>query len=92
MGLLHDQGLGHFAAPLRRSLVEHAVCLASVADQPDSFESFIRSLQNETSKLRSASQRLGLSLENTDAVMAWAVSSDSLRHDRKLAFKHRSED
>lgn len=84
--------MGHYAAPIRRSLIEHAVCLAGVAEQPQSFESFIRALQRETAKHKAAAQRIGLELEGTDAVMAWETSDDTKQHDRKMAFKHRCED
>jgi len=89
---LHDAGLGSHAAPIRRSLIEHGICMAAIASEPESFEPFIRGLQRSTSKLKEAMGRVGVADERMDAVLAWETSEDTLKHDRKMAFKHRCED
>ena len=63
-----------------------------MAEHPESFDSFVRALQRETTKLKEASERVGLPLEYTDAVLSWEADPASKVHDRKLAFRHRCED
>jgi hypothetical protein len=83
---------GHFAAPTRRSLLEHAVCIAAIDKKPEAFESFIRSLQTSTTRLRDALTRVAIEpAAEMDAVLALETDPESKVHDRGLAAKHRFE-
>jgi len=89
---LHDGGLGHFAAPIRRMIVEHAISLAMVERDPAAFNAFIRGLQDQTRRIQSALAKIDVPTEaELQAILEWETDPDAKHYDRFQAVKHRCE-
>lgn len=92
MRQLHDAGLGHYAGPIRRSLLEHAVSVVAIEKKPGAFESYVRGLQFSTRRLQDAMRGVGLETpQEMDEVLDWATHPETSAHDRVLQIKHRFE-
>lgn len=90
---LHDAGLGHYAAPIRRSLLEHAISIVAIERDSTAFESYVRGLQTTTRRLQDAMRRVGAEApEGMDEVLSWATDPATSPKDRGLHVKHRFED
>lgn len=90
---LHDAGLGHYAASIRRSLLEHSISIVAVERDPAAFESYVRGLQTTTQRLQDAMRRVGVEApEGMDEILGWATDPATTSKDRGLHMKHRFED
>lgn len=58
--LLHDQGLGVYAAPLRRNIIEHAVSAYGLAQQPEALAAYERAFQNNIRRTANAMKAASL--------------------------------
>lgn len=90
--LLHDNGLGLQAAPLRRSLIEHAICVWAVADDHEAFDSYIRGFKWSTERFKLSLENVGLlPTEDMETILKWTTDESTRSLDKYLPSKHRFE-
>lgn len=90
--LLHDSGLGNYAAPIRRSIIEHALAVASVALNPDAFASYLRTAHYKASHVRDAIDEADLPrVESLEDFLSWEPGDHGKTHDSKVNVRHCSD-
>ena len=90
--LLHDKGLGHYAAPIRRSIIEHAVNMTAIAEEPEGFDSVIRASQKSTKRLKEALTAVRLEPgEDLEQFLTLETDDATKKLDVKAKIKHRCD-